>query len=131
MAIRWYSVGENLETVDHESIDTRRALEIADWYLAELRPHYESGEDALAATMFGFARDDSSYMQICAHAQDHIDVEYDFAPIFKSLFQRLLSHQHRHSERLNSRDALHSRIELFFTHSSESMRQQLANAIGG
>lgn len=131
MAIRWYSVDESLKTIDHETIDSRRALEIADRYVAGLRSHYESGEDALAATMFGFARDDDSYMQICIHAHNHIDVEYDFAPIFKSFLQRLFSHPPQHSERLNSCDALRSRIELFYAHSSESMRQQLANEMKG
>jgi hypothetical protein len=130
MAIRWYSTDVDLKTIDHEIVDCGKALEIADRYLTDLQPRYESGEKALAATMFGFARDDASYMQICIHAPDHIDVEYDFPPILTSFLQRLLRHPSQHSERLTSRDALRSRIELFFALSSESMRQELANLAG-
>ncbi len=129
MAIRWYSTDVNLKTIDHEVVDCGKALEIADRYLADLRPRYESGEEALAATMFGFARDDASYMQICIHAPDQIDVEYDFAPIVTSFLRRLARRSSQHSERLTSRDALRSRIELFFAQSSEGMRRELANVL--
>ncbi len=49
------------------------ADEVIDRYLARLRPHYQRGEEALAATMFGFTRLDGSYMQICVHTRDAID----------------------------------------------------------
>ncbi len=128
--IRWYSMDEELRTVDHDPVDLEQAIEIADRYLNELRPQYESGEKALAATMFGFIREDSSYMQICLHARNQIDVEYDFPPIHKNLRQRVFSHrQHTHSEHLESRDHLSRRIELFFSKPSEGMRQALANEL--
>lgn len=130
MVIRWYSIDVKQKTVDHEIVDRGQALEIADRYLAALRPHDESGEEALVAAMFGFARDDASYMQICVHAPDHIAVEYDFPPILTSFLQRLLRHPLQHSERLTSRDELRSRIDLFFAQSSESMREELAKMTG-
>ena len=132
MAIRWYSMDEQLHTTEHEPIGLGQAIDIAARYVGEVRPHYESGEKALAATMFGFIREDSSYMQICVHSDHHIDVEYDFPPIFKNLLQRVFSHrQHTHSEHLGSRDALRQRIELFFARSSEGMRKELAKEIRG
>ncbi len=130
--IRWYSMDEQLRTVDHGLLDLEQALKIADRYLGALRPKYESGEKALAATLLGFTREDGSYMQVSLHAHNQIDVEYDFPPIHKNLLQRVFSHrQATHSELLESRDQLRGRIELFFSESSEDMRRELANETRG
>jgi hypothetical protein len=101
MAIRWYSTDLDLRTVDHEALDLLGACAVIDRYFSQLRDHYDSGEEALAATKFGFFREDESYLEICIHARDHIDISSGL-------------HQ---DERLTSRDEVHARTGLFFADS--------------
>jgi len=124
MGISWYGLDTQLHTVDHDPVDLDRAYEIVDRYLGQLRPHYESGEEALAATTFGFRRPDGSYMQICVHAPDSIDVEHDFS-LIKSPLLRLIGGRRQADEHLTSRDELRSRTRQFFTLSRVAFRQAL------
>jgi hypothetical protein len=126
MTTRWYSLDANLCTVDHEQVDLEQAYAVIDQYFARLRPHYDSGEEALSATMFGFIRDDGSYIQICLHAPDTINVEYDFS-LVKNQFLRFLGRQRRCDEQLSSREQVRGRTKLFFTHSREAFRDLLRN----
>lgn len=124
MNVSWYSLDRDLHTVDHESITLAEANEIIDRYLATLQPHYEWGEDALAATMFGFRRPDGSYMQICIHSADQIDVEYDFSLIRNRLL-RLVGGRNQRDERLTSARGVKARTKLFFEHSREEFQRLL------
>jgi len=103
MAIRWYSINTDLQPVDHEPVDLDGAYAVIDRYFSQLRQHYDSGEDALASTMFGFVRNDDSYIEICLHARDHIDV----------------SDGHQQNDRLRSREEVRDRTKVFFTESTE------------
>src|SRR5262249_28986619 len=129
MTTRWYSIDASLRTVDHEAIDLEEALAIIDQYFSRLRHHYDSGEEALAATMFGFARDDGSYIQICLHAPDAIDVEYDFS-LVKNPLLRFIGHR-RCDERLTSRDQVLCSTKLFFTQSREKFMEMVRNEARG
>src|SRR6059058_3389709 len=53
MTIRWYSLDTDLRTVERGPVDFEGAYKIIDGYFARLRPQYQTGEEALAATMFG------------------------------------------------------------------------------
>jgi hypothetical protein len=127
MTIRWYSLDTDLNTVDHEVVDLKEANAIIDRYLQAVRPHYETGEEALAATMFGFIRPDDSYMQISVHSLTAFDVEYDFS-LIKNPLLRLLGARRQRGERLISGDQLRARAEQFFTHSREAFQTVLRNA---
>ncbi|HYM25445.1 MAG TPA: hypothetical protein VEU08_19640 [Vicinamibacterales bacterium] len=63
-------------------------------------------------------------MQICLHAPDTIDVEYDFS-LVKNPLLRLFAGRRQRDERLTSRDALRGRTKLFFTHSKEAFQDLL------
>jgi hypothetical protein len=123
MTTHWYSIDANLRSIDHEAVNLEGAYDIIDEYFSRLRPRYDSGEEALAATMFGFARDDGSYMQICLHGPDAIDVEYDFN-LVKNPVLRFIG-QRRCDERLTSRDEVRARTTLFFTQSRDQFRESL------
>ena len=129
MTIRWYSLDGKRRTVDHEPLELDRAYTIVDQYLAQLRPRYASGEEALAATMFGFTREDGSYMQICLHTPSTIDVEYDFS-LVKNPLLRLIAGRRQREERLTSRDQLRARIRLFFTHGRDAFQRLLRDRRG-
>lgn len=129
MTVSWYSLNRELHTVDHEAISLDQANEIIDRYFARLQPHYEWGEDALAATMFGFKRADGSYVQICIHAPDAIDIEYDFS-LIKNPLLRLVGGRNQRDERLTSRKSVKARTKLFFESSPAEFRKQLRNDRG-
>src|SRR5207249_5477990 len=121
MTISWYSLDTDLRTVEHGSVDLDGAYGIIDGYLGRLRPHYQTGEEALAATMFGFTRLDGSYMQICVHTPDTIDVEYDFSLVKNPLLRFLAgrrengaagSRSEEHTSELQSRFDLVCRLLL-------------------
>ena len=103
MAIRWYSINTDLQHVDHEPVDLEGAYAVIDRYFSQLRQHYDSGEEALASTMFGFVRNDDSYIEICLQAPDHIDVSYGY----------------QQNDRLRSREEVRDRTRLFFTQSTD------------
>ena len=124
MTITWYSLDRDLHTVDHDTISLVQANAIIDRYFASVQPHYERGEDALAATMFGFQRSDGSYMQICIHSADQIDVEYDFSLIRNPLL-RLVGGRRQRDERLISAQDVKARTKLFFEHPREKFQQLL------
>jgi len=129
MTIRWYSLDTDLRTVERGPVDLEGAYKIIDGYFARLRPQYQTGEEALAATMFGFTRLDGSYMQISLHTPDTIDVEYDFS-LVKNALLRLVAGRRQRDERLRSRDQLRRRTRLFFTHSREAFQDLLRSKRG-
>ena len=130
MTVSWYSLDRDLRTVDHEPITLAQATEIIDRYFASLQPHYEWGEDALAATMFGFRRPDGSYMQICIHSPEMIDIEYDFSLIRNPLL-RLVGGRKQRDERLGSERMVKARTKLFFEHPREEFQRRLREERSG
>lgn len=52
--IEWYSLDPELHTVEHGPVALAEALGIVEGYFSRLRPRYETGEVAIAATSFGF-----------------------------------------------------------------------------
>jgi len=124
MTVFWYSLDTKLHTINHEAISLNQANEIIDGYFARLQPHYESGEEALAATMFGFQRPDGSYMQICIHLVDMIDIEYDFS-LIRNPFLRLVGGRNQRDERLVTRNSVKARAKLFFELSREEFQTRL------
>jgi hypothetical protein len=72
--IRWYSMSRDLKPVDHEPVDLAEALSLVDRYFGQLRSTCASGEDALAATMFGFARAKGDFLELCLNGVSEISV---------------------------------------------------------
>jgi hypothetical protein len=126
MTTRWYSMDRDLQAVDHEVVGLDAAYRVIDEYFSKLRPHYDTGEEALAQTMFGFSRDDGSYMQICLHAPDVIDIEYDFSVVKNSVSRAIGRRQPQ--ERLHARDEVRARAKAYFTESREQFRETVRSS---
>lgn len=41
--IRWYSISEDLQTIDREILNSSGAVQVVKEYFARFRPHYETG----------------------------------------------------------------------------------------
>jgi hypothetical protein len=52
----WYSTNRDLSAEARGVVDVEAAIGIVGRYFDDLRSHYDSGEEALAATMFGLSR---------------------------------------------------------------------------
>src|SRR6267378_6395844 len=65
--VSWYAMTPDLKTAERGPLDLAAAMAVIDDYLARLKPRYESGEAALAETMFGFSRGPNDVIEICLH----------------------------------------------------------------
>jgi hypothetical protein len=61
-----------LNTEEYGPVSLREAIGLFDARLSHMREYYESGEEALRDTMFGFSRGDGEFIQLCIHSQDHV-----------------------------------------------------------
>jgi thiamine biosynthesis protein ThiS len=77
-AIEAYGMNADLETRSDGSVSRDRALELCRRYHANSGRHYENGEEALAASTFGFARDgDKDFLEISIADAEHIHVTHE------------------------------------------------------
>jgi len=117
--ITWYSMDKNLAVVDHESVTKAEAMSIIDDYFERLRPKYESGEDAIAETMFGFQKSKSEFIEICINGRDAISFKYEVSVPRKILFlsvPKLLQKERT----LGSKEELKSDVSAFFEKDSSA-----------
>ncbi len=87
--ITWYSTDKRLSTVDQGPISKQEALKIVENYFARLKPTYESAEEALAETMFGFQRSKSEFIELCINGPAEISLKYEASVPRKVLFLNL------------------------------------------
>jgi hypothetical protein len=122
--IKWYSMNLDQKVEEHEPIDLKRALEIADQYLDRGRGKFESAEEAIAATMFGFSKSKSEFIEICINGPKRISYKIECSNPNASWFQKLRGGTIRHEDELHSRDKLIHKITEFFSYPSEYFIQQ-------
>lgn len=67
-----YGVDLNLKRQEFGQVSLRDAIRIFDTRLGNMRPHYESGEQSLRDTLFGFSRGDDNFIELCIHGNDHV-----------------------------------------------------------
>jgi hypothetical protein len=125
--IRWYSISNKLALEEHEPIALEEALRIVDRYLNQGTEEVASGEQALAATMFGFSRSKSDFIEICINGPTQISYKFEMADpdpdaswlrrMFKGVFQ--------HEEELHSREELIMKVEEFFMTPAQEIRNRL------
>jgi len=65
--ISWYSINDDLAVEDHGPVGLDEALTIVDQYLARGTEQFDDAEKAIAATMFGFSRSKSTFVEICVN----------------------------------------------------------------
>ena len=108
----------------HEPIDLKRAIEIADQYLTHGKEKFDSAEEAIVATMFGFSKSKSEFIEICVNGPKQISYKFEFSNPNASWFQKLRGGTIRHDEELHSREKLIQKITDFFSYPSEYFVQQ-------
>lgn len=123
--ITWYSTTRDLKTERHEPVGLDEALKIVDRYLAAANQTFESGEEALAATMFGFSRSKSEFIEICVHGPSQISYLFEMSDPNASWFRKLFGGVYQHEEELHSRAQLVEKVTEFFTTPVQEIARRL------
>ena len=123
--INWYSLNLGQKVVEHESVDLDRAIGIADEYLARGSEKFKSDKEAFAATMFGFSKSKSDFVEICVNGPKEISYKFEYSDPDASWLQRLRNGTFRHELELRSRNELIQKITEFYTHSSQQTVRRL------
>jgi hypothetical protein len=109
---------------EHELIDLKRAIEITDQYLARSGEKFKGDKEAIAATMFGFSKSKSDFIEICVNGAKHISYKFEFSNPEASWFHKFRNTTFRYEDELHTRDKLVQKITDFFSFSSEQIVQK-------
>ena len=123
--ISWYSINDDLAVEDHGPVGLDEALKIVDRYLARCTEQFDDAEKAIAATMFGFSRSKSTFIEICVNDPTQISLKIEISGPESSLFKRLFKGVFRHEEELKSREDVVQRVQQFFTMSPQDIQKKL------
>src|SRR5260221_9985722 len=123
--IRWYSMTPKLAVEEHEPIGLDEALKLVDRYLARGNEKFETAEEAMAATMFGFSRSKSEFIEICINGPGQISYKFEVADPEASWLSKLFKGVFRREEELHSREELLQKIEEFFTTTVLEIKRRL------
>ena len=119
--ISWYSLSPKLSTVENGPIGKVSALEIIDGYFSRLKPKYESGEDAISATMFGFQKSKNEFIEICINGLDSISFKFEISTPKKVLFFSIPSVFQKEIT-LRSIEEVKSQVGFFYDLDSDSFK---------
>lgn len=121
-AINWYAMTPDLKAQERGPIELSAALTVIDQYFASLKPKYDSGEAALAETMFGFSRAPNDFIEICLHTPKEISFAVELPPSpTGGLFAKLRGSFRRECT-LDSRDSLRRHVTVYFTLAPEQFK---------
>jgi hypothetical protein len=123
--IRWYSMNGKLAVEEHEPIELEEALKIVDRYLYRGTEKFESAEQAIASTMFGFSRSKFEFIEICVNGPAEISYKFGMSDPDASWFRKALKGVFHHEEELHSREELVQKVEEFFTTPAQEIRKRL------
>jgi len=123
--IHWYSMNSRLAVEEHEAIGLDEALKIVDRYLDRGAKRFESAEEAIAETMFGFSYSRSDFIEICINGPDQISYRFEMSDPDTSWFRKIFKGVFQHEEELHSRDELVQKVEEFFTTPVQEIKQRL------
>jgi hypothetical protein len=113
--IKWYSMNPKLAVEEHDPIELDEALKLVDRYLARGSEKFKTAEEAIAATMFGFSRSKSEFIEICVNGPAQISYKFEVSDSDASWFCKLFKGVFRREEELHSREELVQKVEEFFT----------------
>jgi hypothetical protein len=120
--IHYYGMDESLKVVELGLVTIDQALQAVEERFARLKPLYETGEEALAETMFGFSQSEDTFIEICIHTPTQIALKLEIPRskkfwIFQSVYQK--------ETELKSKAELVEQIRAFFSMEIEAYREFL------
>ena len=82
----WYSIDGNLSLTQRGAVTKQEAMRIIEEYSKRRAETFESGEDSLAATLFGFQKSETEFVEICFSSTDESSFTYEISIPRKILF---------------------------------------------
>jgi len=116
-----------LAVEEHDPIELDEALKIVDRYLARGSEKFQTVEEAIAATMFGFSRSKSEFIEICVNGPTQISYKFETTDPTASWISKLFKGVFRHEAELHSREELVQKGEEFFTTPVLEIKRQIEN----
>ena len=107
-------MSSNLVIEEHELIGLDEAFKLVDRYLARGNEKFETAGEAMAATMFGFSRSKSEFIEFCVNSFDRISYKFEVAEKEASWFSKLFKGVFRTEAELHSREEVLQKVEEFF-----------------
>jgi hypothetical protein len=124
--IPWYSVDKDLNLVEHAPVSLERAIIIAEEYFSRANQKFENGEDAISATLFGFSRSPSEFIEICINGPSEISYTFESSEPSASWLKKMLGYTFEYGRTLHSKQELIWHIQEFFTCSSVDIVRRIA-----
>ncbi len=125
--LRWYSTTPALKTKEEDFVSLERALEIAQTYYSKSGKKYETAEEAVADTMFGYSRSEKTFIELCINGFSDISLRFEAPRTGGSWLSRLGNATISIEKTLKDQASMESEITAFFSMSPE----QFAKRLGG
>jgi hypothetical protein len=131
--LTWYSIDAHQKLHPHPPVGLEEAIAVAHRYYANAGHSWHSVEEAVAATMFGFMRDEDTFIEICVNDFENISYRFEIPKNYTQPHQKNFWGHIRHAlvgvyrseTTLTSAAALEEKIREFFTHEPAEIRDRL------
>src|SRR3546814_6448716 len=117
--INWYSLDKDLQTCEHPPVDLDRALEIVNDYYAKGARTFESAEEAVSATMFGFSRSALEFIEFSVNGPSQISYKFELSDPNVSFLRKMFGGTFQFETMLQSKMEMVQRTQEFFDLRSE------------
>ncbi len=118
----------DLKTCEHSPVNVERALEIVDEYYSRADTFFENSEDALAATMFGFSRSASEFIEFCVNGSSSISYKFEWSDPSSSWLHKMFGGTFQFETTLQSKSQMNQRVQEFFTMTSAAIKEKIKSA---
>lgn len=126
--LAWYSMDQNMNTIDQPPVALPEALEIAKKYFNNRDRKYAQAEQAMAETFFGLARDRDTFIEICFNPGE--DSSYKFEMPTSSAgqhwYKKIFMSGFLHESTLKSWEDVEAKIREFYAEEPQEIRRRLS-----
>jgi hypothetical protein len=84
-----YRVDRSLKVQELGQVALEDTKHVVDACFPRLQAHYDSGEEALSETMFGFSRSDAEFIELCIHDFTSISCKIELPSLPSSWWRRI------------------------------------------
>ena len=109
--MNYYGMDQSFQAVEYGQVSEEQAIQIVNDRFSKLKPSYNTAEEAIAETMFGFYPTEAAFIEISINAPTQISFKFEMQ-LEKSLLG--FSNVYRKEVTLNSREALITLVRSFF-----------------
>jgi len=120
-----YRVDRSLRVWELGRVSLEEAKHMVDARFARLQARYESGEEALSETMFGFSRSDDEFVELCIHDFTNISCRIELPSLPPSWWRRIRRGSSALEAELHNRAEVIEIVTAVFTLHEEEFAQAL------